>query len=290
MIIFICEGRAKQMENEYYGYVYRITNNDNGKIYIGQKKAIKLVEDYWGSGLYITRAIKKYGLDNFSRDILEWCNSKEHLNEREIFWIGTLNSTNPNIGYNISTGGNGGNLGEAVIQKMANSMKGKRHSEATKQKMSASRMNHSISAETKRKISDANKGENCYWYGKHHSEDTRHKMSQSHRGHVTSEETRIKISKSNTGKVRSAEAILKNSLAHRGDKHPNWNKHLSEETKRKIGNAHRGRKMSYEQREQLKHSFKNRVYHNKCKVCGNIFEALSANNKTCNDCRYSGDE
>ena len=115
-------------------------------------------------------------------------------------------------------------------------------------------------------------------------------MSQSHKGHSTSEETRAKISKSNIGKTRSAEDRLKNSLAHRGDKHPNWNKHLSEETKRKIGDANRGRKMSYEQREKLKHSFKNRIYHNTCKICGNIFDARSANNKTCDDCRHNGDE
>lgn len=66
-----------------YGYVYKITNNINGKIYIGQKKGEKLVENYWGSGKLIVEAVKKYGKDNFSREVLEWCETKDELNQRE---------------------------------------------------------------------------------------------------------------------------------------------------------------------------------------------------------------
>lgn len=50
-----------------YGYVYKITNNVNGKIYIGQKKSEKLLENYWGSGKLIVEAIKKYGKIIFQR-------------------------------------------------------------------------------------------------------------------------------------------------------------------------------------------------------------------------------
>lgn len=64
--------------------------------------------DYLGSGLKLAAAIKKYGRANFEKTILENCES-DNLDLREIYWIEELNACNDNIGYNISTGGTGGN-------------------------------------------------------------------------------------------------------------------------------------------------------------------------------------
>lgn len=83
------------MEQENYGYVYKITNNLDGKIYVGLRGSSRFDESYWGSGVHITRAIRKHGVENFSREILEWCKSKEELNQREIYWIAELNSQDP---------------------------------------------------------------------------------------------------------------------------------------------------------------------------------------------------
>ena len=47
------------------------------------------------------------------------------VNEREIYWINFYNSTDRKIGYNISTGGNGGNLGDMVNEKISLRKKGK---------------------------------------------------------------------------------------------------------------------------------------------------------------------
>lgn len=85
--------------------VYKITNMVNGKIYIGQEKRNK--GHYFGSGLLIKKAILKYGKENFKKEILETCETKEELDEREIFWIAELNSTDQSIGYNIAQGGSG---------------------------------------------------------------------------------------------------------------------------------------------------------------------------------------
>jgi hypothetical protein len=51
------------------------------------------------------RAISKYGWDNFVKEILEVCHSKEELNDREKFWIKELDARDKTVGYNISAGG-----------------------------------------------------------------------------------------------------------------------------------------------------------------------------------------
>lgn len=84
--------------------VYKITNLINGKIYVGQDS--KNNPTYYGSGKKILLAIKKYGKVNFKKEVLEVCDSLESLNEKEIYWIEKLKSTDKNVGYNISSGGN----------------------------------------------------------------------------------------------------------------------------------------------------------------------------------------
>ncbi len=76
----------------------------NKKIYIG--KDSKNNPKYLGSGLLIKRAIKKYGKENFKKEILEYCETTEKLNEKEIYWIEKLNAIQG--GYNIMKGGEGG--------------------------------------------------------------------------------------------------------------------------------------------------------------------------------------
>lgn len=87
--------------------IYKTTNNVNGKIYIG--KDSKNNPEYYGSGLLISRAIIKYGKENFTKEIIEIC-TESNINDREIYWIEQYQSFNKNIGYNIAMGGDGGYL------------------------------------------------------------------------------------------------------------------------------------------------------------------------------------
>ena len=91
-----------------FGYIYKTTNLINGKIYIGKRQKQEFDKYYLGSGIYLKKAIEKYGKENFSCEIIDECNSIEELNEREIYWIDKLNSRIKSIGYNISKGGDGG--------------------------------------------------------------------------------------------------------------------------------------------------------------------------------------
>ncbi len=79
--------------------IYKITNKLNGKIYVGLD--IRNDSKYLGSGVAITRAVKKYGTLNFEKEILEECKDIHSLRDREFYWIDKLNSTDPDIGYNI---------------------------------------------------------------------------------------------------------------------------------------------------------------------------------------------
>jgi group I intron endonuclease len=91
--------------------IYEITNKINGKSYIGQYSG-KSFKTYFGSGKLIKYAIKKYGIDNFEKVILEECTNKEELNEKEIFWI-KQKETIQN-GYNLIEGGTGGDLSNFI--------------------------------------------------------------------------------------------------------------------------------------------------------------------------------
>jgi hypothetical protein len=80
----------------------------NGKKYIG----IDSNNDpsYLGSGLYIKESIKKYGRENFKKEILEVCQSKQDLQDREKYWILFYDAVKSDDFYNIHEGGTGGDI------------------------------------------------------------------------------------------------------------------------------------------------------------------------------------
>lgn len=88
-----------------YGYIYKTTNLINNKFYIGQHKSSVFDPNYYGSGLLINQAIKKYGKTNFKIEILEWCESLDVMCEKEKYYIKLYDALNKDIAYNISKGG-----------------------------------------------------------------------------------------------------------------------------------------------------------------------------------------
>ena len=97
------------------GFIYKITNKLNNKVYIGQtiQKPIERFYQHCAKkcdkyilNMVIHKAIFKYGKDNFTFEVIEEV-PKQQLNEREEYWIKYYNSYTD--GYNSTKGGQKGN-------------------------------------------------------------------------------------------------------------------------------------------------------------------------------------
>ena len=131
--------------------VYKITNKITGKIYIGitNQGSGARYRHHWyesriGEPSPIHRSMAKYGEDNFTLEIIDFAETYEELKEKEKFWIKKFNSTDRNIGYNLTEGGDG--------------TFGRTHSEETKEKIRQKALGRKISEETKKKMSEARIG------------------------------------------------------------------------------------------------------------------------------------
>lgn len=117
--------------------VYKTTNIVTNIIYVGADR--KNNPNYLGSGTLLLRAIKKYGRENFKKEVLEICDNEEVLFDREVFWIKELNATDRSIGYNIVSFKFAGKMespSEETRMKLSNALKGKKKPEGYGEKYS----------------------------------------------------------------------------------------------------------------------------------------------------------
>lgn len=94
---------------KYIMEIYLITDQTNGKQYVGQTTQTK--EKRWSShlvgDLYVDCAIRKHGVENITLETLEYVYDKNLLDEKEKYWINKLDTLIPN-GYNVLPGGDCG--------------------------------------------------------------------------------------------------------------------------------------------------------------------------------------
>jgi len=126
-----------------FNFIYKTTNLVNGKIYIGCHTTDNMNDGYLGSGEYIRKAIKKYGRENFKREVLKFFYHPIAMYHEESIIVDEK-FIKSKMNYNKSLGGNGGHfLGAKFIedhrQRMmgaGNPIYGVGHSEETRKKMS----------------------------------------------------------------------------------------------------------------------------------------------------------
>lgn len=140
-----------------YYIIYKTTNKVNGKFYVGAHKTLDLNDDYFGSGKHLLRAIEKYGIENFTKEILHvYDNADDMYNkEKEIVNEEFVSSKNT---YNLKIGGFGG-WDHVDISKRI-------FTEDSKRKMSVA---------AKRRQT----GETNSFYGKKHSDESKKLIGQS---------------------------------------------------------------------------------------------------------------
>ena len=108
------------------GYIYKITNKNTGKMYIGQ--TIQDLQERWrghrsskSNCRYLKSAIKKYGIYNFEFKLICVCFDND-MDKFENDYIKKYNTLVPN-GYNLREGGNGGRHNEETKKKISESLK-----------------------------------------------------------------------------------------------------------------------------------------------------------------------
>ena len=98
------------------GYIYKITCNTTNKIYIGKTEIsvahrwkehckASFLPSHKDYDLPIHRAIRKYGVENFIIEEIDYTKDNEELKQKEIYWINFYDSYNS--GYNATLGGDG---------------------------------------------------------------------------------------------------------------------------------------------------------------------------------------
>ena len=166
----------------FYG-IYKITNLLNGKMYIGQHKTDNLDDGYMGSGTVLKRAIKKYGVENFRKEWIMFCEDAEDLNYWEAVFVDETWVMRSDT-YNLKTGGEQCcGFSEETLKVMSEKSKGRKHTSESKKKISVANTGKHPSLEARRKMSKAKKGmydgEKHPRYGTHCTEETKQKLSKS---------------------------------------------------------------------------------------------------------------
>jgi len=163
-----------------YYTVYKTTNQINGKFYIGTHKTTNLDDDYFGSGTLLKRAMARYGVENFKKEILFIFDNPNEMFAKEAEFVTEDFLAEENT-YNLKIGGFGG-----FDFLNSKEYKNPAHSSEHSYKMAAKRkekypmgtmFGKSLDSAAREKISLSKKG-NKYWLGKSHKQSTKDKISE----------------------------------------------------------------------------------------------------------------
>tara|TARA_R110000868_G_scaffold12456_15_gene59602 strand:+ start:47 stop:871 length:825 start_codon:yes stop_codon:yes gene_type:complete len=219
------------MIEKKHNYFYKITNLVNSKYYYGIKSTNNIEDRYFGSGTALKNAIKKYGVDNFTKEIIADYSTRKEASDHEARVV-TLELIQLKECYNCKTGGdNGFIMSEESKKKMSISragkyngsshpMFGKKMSEESKKKMRESqKVRYTISDSHRKgvKLTEEHKkklSENKKKYIEEHPE-IRIKMSEYSKTKIWTDESKLKVSNKLSGRVLGDSVIENMKTAQR---------------------------------------------------------------------------
>lgn len=173
--------------------IYKTTNKINNKIYIGKHQTKTLDDGYLGSGKLLKAAIRKYGVENFEREVLFIFDTKVEMNEKEAELV-TEDFCELNTNYNLCVGGRGGfsyiNRNSLGVPNMTKETSALWAPKAAERKRELLLTDPHWTKEYKAKISKGlriryESGAVGTFKGKTHSEKTKQLMSDIRRGNNT---------------------------------------------------------------------------------------------------------
>jgi hypothetical protein len=173
-----------------YYVIYKITNQIDGKFYIGSHKTKDLNDNYMGSGKYLKKAQEKYGIENFKKEILFVFDTADEMYKKEAEIVNEDFLTTENT-YNLKIGGFGGwdyiNTNED-LRKEKNKKARVNANITIMNKYGVSNPSKIEAVKEKLSISMLNRRKNGYnklppsFLGKRHTEETKEKMRESQKG------------------------------------------------------------------------------------------------------------
>lgn len=268
------------------GIVYRVTNQINGKVYIGKTtknlatrkrkhyEAVKYCHTQW----HFHCALRKYPEDVFVWEVIAEAESNEELNALEIGYIKEYASYDPTKGYNSTFGGDGAP-----------------HTEEGKRKIGLANKGRVWTAEMRQHLSEKLKqNPSRYWLGKKRSPETIAKIAESKRG-KPSPKRGIKLSQEIIDKIRATKAA--NPIC--GERHHMYGKHHTEEAKARMSASKKGTPapnkgvpMSEEQKQKLSAAKRGKSirrksdsYSNRCSLCDTEFKSATNSSAFCQKCK-----
>jgi hypothetical protein len=159
-----------------YYLIYKITNQIDGKIYVGSHKTKNLNDGYMGSGKYLKRAQEKYGIENFTKEILFVYDNPEQMYEKEKEIVNENFLITENT-YNLKIGGFGGwdyINSKSFVKNSSHFVYGNKQSILGGTKTFLEKKGiHSLESKKKAKEIQKNKYPNGTFYNKQHSNETK---------------------------------------------------------------------------------------------------------------------
>lgn len=228
----------------YMFYICKITNTRNSKLYIGKtcdlrKRWYQHVYDSKSSPTYFGRAICKYGEDAFDIEEIDSHENEDVAYALEKHWIEKLDSTNPDIGYNLAKGGRGGFCGTVP-------------SEETRKKISdlhKNRPRKPMSESTKAKIKEARDKQDRQLL----DIDLKNEILSMYR---TNNYTKQQVADRFNIKLSTVKSVIRQGVGL--DRFEPYK--MPEERKRKLSEVNKGKVVIDETREKLRNNSKFREY------------------------------